>query len=282
MAETLVLIELDRQRVKRPSLHAITLAQQLGGDYALLILGSGVAEAANSIISYGAAAVLVADDPALAEPLADRYASVVAQATRQQGAKRLVASSSTFSKDVLPRAAALLDAPMGTDLLAIAKVDGTPAYQRPMNAGSKLATVKVDGEVCVLTARATAFAMPSAKGAPCPIETFAFDAASLPNEMQFVSRELRASDRPDLGEARVVVSGGRPLKDSETSSVSSADWLMRSVAPSVRLARPLTPAWRLTITRSARPAKSSRPSSTSRSAFPARSSTWPASKIRAS
>lgn len=216
MAETLVLIELDRQRVKRPSLHAITLAQQLGGDYALLILGSGVAEAANSIISYGAAAVLVADDPALAEPLADRYASVIAQATRQQGAKRLVASSSTFSKDILPRAAALLDAPMVTDVLALAKVDDAIAYQRPMNAGSKLATVKVDGEVCVLTARATAFAMPSANGAPCPIETFAFDAASLPNEMQFVSRELRASDRPDLGEARVVVSGGRPLKDSET------------------------------------------------------------------
>ncbi|MBA3830725.1 MAG: electron transfer flavoprotein subunit alpha/FixB family protein [Chthoniobacterales bacterium] len=216
MAETLVLIELDRQRVKRPSLHAITLAQQLGGDYALLILGSGVAEAANSIISYGAAAVLVADDPALAEPLADRYASVIAQATRQQGAKRLLASSSTFSKDVLPRAAALLDAPMVTDVLALAKVDGAIAYQRPMNAGSKLATVKVDGELCVLTARATAFAMPSANGAPCLIATFAFDAASLPNEMQFVSRELRASDRPDLAEARVVVSGGRPLKDSET------------------------------------------------------------------
>lgn len=216
MAETLVLIELDRQQVKRASLHAVTLAQQLAGDYAFLVLGSSISEATASLVRYGASAVLVADDPALAEPLADRYASVIAQATRAQGAKTLLASSSTFSKDILPRVAALLDAPMVTDVIALVQTDGAVAYQRPINAGSMLATVKVDGELRVLTARATAFAMPSAEAAPCPIETFAFDAATLPNEMQFISREQRAADRPDLGEARVVVSGGRPLKDKET------------------------------------------------------------------
>ncbi len=105
---------------------------------------------------------------------------------------------------------------MVTDVLALTKVDGAIAYQRPINAGSKIATVKADGELRVLTARATAFAMPTANAAPCPVETFAFDAAALPNGMQFISREYRASDRPDLAEARVVVSGGRPLKDPET------------------------------------------------------------------
>ena len=216
MAATLVLIELDRHQVKQPSLHAITLARQLGGDYALLVLGHDLDKIAATLVAYGASAVIVADDPALAEPLADRYAAVIAEAVRKKGAGILVGSSSTFSKDVLPRAAALLDAPMVTDVLALEDVNGAIAYRRPINAGSMLATVKVEGDVCVLTARATAFEAPVADAAPCPVERLEFDAATLPCGMQFISREQRVSDRPDLTEARVVVSGGRPLKDSET------------------------------------------------------------------
>jgi len=108
MAKVLVLIEHDRQQVKRPSLHAITLARQLTDDYALLVLGHGLDGIAASLVSYGASAVIVADDAALVEPLADRYAAVIAQAARKYGAKTLIGSSSTFSKDILPRAAALL------------------------------------------------------------------------------------------------------------------------------------------------------------------------------
>src|SRR6266436_6728136 len=147
MVETLVLIEHDRQCVKRPSLHGITLARQLGGAYALLVLGQGLDEIAASLVSYGASAVIVADNPALAEPLADRYAAVIAEAARKKGARILVGSSSTFSKDVLPRAAALLDVPMVTDVLALEDVNGAIAYRRPINAGSMLATVKVEGDV---------------------------------------------------------------------------------------------------------------------------------------
>ncbi len=216
MAATLVLIELDRQQVKRPSLHAITLARQLGGDYALLVLGHELDEVAAALVCYGASAVIVADDPALAEPLADRYAAVIAKAMEKYGAKTLLGSSSTFSKDVLPRAAALLDSPMVTDVLALEEVNGATAYRRPINAGSMLATVKVEGEVCVLTARATAFEAPAADAAPCPVERLEFDAESLPDGMRFISREQPVSDRPDLTEARVVVSGGRPLKDPAT------------------------------------------------------------------
>ena len=216
MAATLVLIELDRQQVKRPSLHAITLARQLGVDYALLVLGHDLDKIVATLVSYGASAVIVADDPALAEPLADRYAKVIAEAARQHGATTLLGSSSTFSKDVLPRAAALLDAPMLTDVLAIEQMNGATAYRRPINAGSMVATVKVEGDVCVLTARATAFEAPAADAAPCPIERFALEAATLPDGMQFISREQPVSDRPDLTEARVVVSGGRPLKDPAT------------------------------------------------------------------
>jgi electron transfer flavoprotein alpha subunit len=105
---------------------------------------------------------------------------------------------------------------MVTDVLALEKIDGANAYRRPINAGSMLATVKVDGDRRVLTARATAFEAPIADAAPCPVEQFKVDAAGLPDGMEFISREERVSDRPDLTEARVVVSGGRPLKDAET------------------------------------------------------------------
>jgi len=216
MAESLILIEHDRQQVKRPALHAITLARKLGNDYALLVLGHGLDGIAASLACYGASAVIVADDPALTEPLADRYAAVIAEAAQKRGAKTMLGTSSTFSKDVLPRAAALLNAPMVTDVVAIEQTDGSIAYRRPTNAGSMFAMVKVEGERRVLTVRATAFEAPAANAAPCPIKRFDFDAASLPDGMQFISREERKSDRPDLTEARVVVSGGRPLKDKET------------------------------------------------------------------
>ena len=195
MAESLILIEHDRQQVKRSSLHAITLARQLGGEYALLLLGHGLDGIAASLVSYGASAVVVADDPALAEPLADRYAAIIAEAAQKDGAKTVLGTSSTFSKDVLPRAAALLDAPMVTDVVAIEEIDGSISYRRPINAGSMFATVKVQGERRVLTVRATAFGPPAANAAPCPMKRFDFDAASLPNGMQFcLSR--RAQVRP--------------------------------------------------------------------------------------
>jgi len=216
MVETLVLIEHDRQCVKRPSLHGITLARQLGGAYALLVLGQGLDEIAASLVFYGASAVIVADNPALAEPLADRYAAVIAQAAQKHNSRTVLGISSTFGKDVLPRAAALLDVPMVSDVLAIEEKSGSNSYRRPVNAGTMLATVKLESDRRVLTARATAFEAPAADARACPIERFEFDAASLPNGMEFISREQRISDRPDLTEAAVVVCGGRPLKDQET------------------------------------------------------------------
>src|SRR5207249_4630132 len=174
MAESLILIEHDHQQVKRPSLHAIALARQLGGQYALLVLGHGLDGIAASLVSYGASAVVVADDPALAEPLADRHAIVIAEAARNSGAKTILGTSSTFSKDVLPRAATLLDAPMVTDVVAIEEMDGSVSYRRPINAGSMFAVVKVAGDRRVLTVRATAFEPPTANAAPCPIKHFDF------------------------------------------------------------------------------------------------------------
>ena len=213
-AKTLILLEHDRQQVRRPSLHAITAARQLSDSFGLLLLGSGLDEMAKSVASYGAEDILVADEMSLTEPLADRYAAVVAKAFDAFGASTLIATSSTFSKDILPRTAALLDAPMLTDVLAIE--DDGKAFRRPINAGSMLASVQVSSERKVITIRASNFAAPESLTTESPINRLPVDPPSLPKGMQFISREERVSERPDLTEARVVVGGGRPLKDKET------------------------------------------------------------------
>ena len=216
MFSNLILIEHDGQAVKRPSLGALGLGQQLGGSCALLILGSCLDTLAESLRGWGADAVLVADDPALTEPLADRYAEVVARTARQYQSATILGTSSTFTKDILPRVAALLDAPMVSDVTHAEEMDGQWIYTRPVNAGSANARVTVEGSVRVLTARGTSYPPPAPSESPSSLEKLDVDAASLPSGMQFESRADSASDRPDLTEARVVVCGGRPLQNKET------------------------------------------------------------------
>src|SRR5436305_13150057 len=99
MAESLVLIEHDRQQVKRSSLHAITLARQLGGEYELLVIGHVVNKIASSLVSLGATSVIVADDPALSETLADRFVYVIAVPVRKSGPKNILGTSSSLGHD---------------------------------------------------------------------------------------------------------------------------------------------------------------------------------------
>jgi electron transfer flavoprotein alpha subunit len=194
----------------------MTFARQVGDSYALLLLGHRLDALAPTLQSYDATSVLLADHPALAEPLADRYAAVIAEVACKESAQTVIASSSTFSKDVLPRVAALFEAPMVSDVLAVENIDGVSTYKRATHAGSMLANVRVTSDRCVLTIRPTSFAMPAPSSSLSPIEKLPVDETSLPKGMQFISREERVSDRPDLSDARVVVSGGRPLKDTET------------------------------------------------------------------
>jgi electron transfer flavoprotein alpha subunit len=216
MVHSLVIIEHDGRRVKRGSLSAITLARQLGGSYALVVIGHAVSEIAESLRNLGASSVFVADSAALAEPLADRYAAVLTNIARQVDAKNIVATSSTYTKDILPRVAALLDAPMLTDVTSVEIQDGDVIYHRPICAGSLSVALKLQGAVRVLTARGSAFAVPEPNCQMCPIESVQVDATTLPSGTQFISRQQPVSTRPELTEARVVVSGGRPLKDKET------------------------------------------------------------------
>lgn len=216
MAETLVLIEHDGVAAKKTSLVSITLARQLGRPFSLLIIGAQLTAIAESLRGFGAESVLVFEDASLAEPVADRFAAVVVEIVKSRGFTNVVATSSTFAKDVLPRTAAKLDAAMLSDITAVAADAGNWLFERPISAGSMYARVRLEGAIRVLTARGTAFGQPTPSPSASPVESVTVQIAAIPGGARFVSRERAVSSRPDLADARIIVCGGRPLKDKET------------------------------------------------------------------
>ncbi|MBI2497095.1 MAG: electron transfer flavoprotein subunit alpha/FixB family protein [Opitutae bacterium] len=220
MQHLLVIAEHDQGQLKLASFAAAGFARQVcaatGGSFDILLLGSGITAAAEALRHAGATAVLAADHPELLQPLADRYAQVIAGTARARAATLLVGATSTFSKDVLPRAAALLDAGMLSDVVGVeAAAAGQLTFRRLMFAGNVVATVQLDGDCRVITVRSAAFPAPAPAENASPVEAVAVDAAVLPRFATFVSRETKASVRPDATEARVIVSGGRALKTAE-------------------------------------------------------------------
>jgi electron transfer flavoprotein alpha subunit len=218
MNKTLVIAEHDQGTLKSASFAAAGFAQELagasGGSFEILVVGHAVDSVAAALRTCGAAAVLVADSAALDHPLADRHAKVISDVARARGASMVVGASSTFSKDILPRAAALLDAAMVSEVVGVGIENGEPEFRRVMFAGKVIATVRLDGPVRVATVRAAAFSAPAAT-AECPVEKIEVDEAALPAFLEFVDREAKSAGRPDATEARIVVSGGRAFKNSE-------------------------------------------------------------------
>ena len=225
MAKILIVAEHERGRLKLATLAAAGFAARLiapGGapaaaglsSFEILVLGENIGPVAEAARVWGAENVLVADHAALREPLADRYAQVVAEIVRERGATLVVAAASTFSKDILPRAAALLDAGMLSDVIDARPEGDDFVFQRVQFAGNVIASVQLAGFPKVLTVRASAFASPPAGLQPSPVLAVPIDPARLPALAQFVARDEKAAARPDATEARVVVSGGRAFRNS--------------------------------------------------------------------
>src|SRR5262249_33874717 len=145
----LVIAEHKDGELKLATLSAVSFARKVsaeaGGAFEIFVIGEKVAPLAEVLRPYGSAAVLLADAAPLKHPLADKYASVIAEVARKRNATMLVAAASTFSKDILPRAAALLDAGMLSDVIEARPDSGDFILKRVMFAGNVIATVKLDG-----------------------------------------------------------------------------------------------------------------------------------------
>jgi electron transfer flavoprotein alpha subunit len=174
------------------------------------VTGRGVDKAAAAAAGLeGVAKVLVADAPALARGLAEPLADLIVALAPGYGA--VVAAATAFSKNVLPRVAALLDVMQVSDITAVVSAD---TFERPIYAGNAIQTVQSRDAIKVVTVRASAFAATAPGGSAAPIETVAADAADAGLSV-FKGDELAASERPDLTGAKIVVSGGRAVGTAE-------------------------------------------------------------------
>lgn len=209
MTKALVWVEHDGSAVKDATLSAVSAAAQLG-EVTLLVAGAGVdgvASAAARIAGVGK--VLKADDASLANALAENVAPLVAGLMADYDA--FVAPATTTGKNVAPRVAALLDVSQVSDILS---VEGPKTFTRPIYAGNAIATVESSDAKLVITVRGTAFAKAAAEGGSAAVEAVggAVDAGT----SSFVGSEIAKSERPELTSAKIIVSGGRALKDAET------------------------------------------------------------------
>ena len=210
MSKTLVWVEHDNASLKDATLAAVTAAAQLG-EVHLLVAGTdcaAVADAAAQIAGVGK--VHLADNAAYEHALAENVAPLVVSLMADHDA--FVAPATSNGKNIAPRVAALLDVAQVSDILS---VEGPKTFTRPTYAGNAIATVESSDAKLVVTVRGTAFAKAATEGGSGTVEAVSGGAGDA-GLSSFVGAEIAKSERPELTSAKVIVSGGRALKDGPT------------------------------------------------------------------
>ncbi|MGB0719320.1 MAG: electron transfer flavoprotein subunit alpha/FixB family protein [Bdellovibrionales bacterium] len=206
---TLVLAEHDNKDLKSATLNTIGAARQISGDIHVLVAGTNcgaVADAAAKV--EGVSKVFKADAPELEHGLAENIAPIIVDLAK--GYSHILAPASTYGKNVLPRAAALLDTQQISD---ISKVIDADTFERPVYAGNAIATVKSSDAIKLMTVRGTTFDPVPAEGGNAGVEDIPSKGDS--GLSSFEKIEVTESDRPELTAAKIVVSGGRGVGSAE-------------------------------------------------------------------
>src|SRR5688572_20148290 len=205
---TLLLAEHDNKSLKDATNKALSAAKAIGGDVHVLIAGKDAKAVADAAAKLdGVAKVLLAEGAAYEHALAEPVAALIVSLAGSYDV--LMAPATTTGKNIMPRVAALLDVMQISD---ITKVVASDTFERPIYAGNALQTVKSTDAKKVITVRTSTF--PAAgDGGSAPVETVA--AAADPVLSRFVGEELSKSDRPELTSAKIIISGGRAMQNSE-------------------------------------------------------------------
>lgn len=205
----LVIAEHDNAELKGATLNTIAAAKAIGGDIDVLVAGSGCGVVGESAAKVeGVNKVLVADNAAYEHQLAENVAKLVGDLGKSYS--HILAPATTTGKNMLPRAAALLDVQPISDIIAVESPD---TFKRPIYAGNVIATVQSSDAIKVASVRTTAFDPVAAEGGSAAVE--AVDIVDDAAVSKFVGEELAESDRPELTAARVVISGGRGMQNGE-------------------------------------------------------------------
>ena len=209
----LVYAEHDGSAILNASLCAVAAARELDADIHLLVCGEGARGAAEAAAAVeGASRVLLADAPAFSHGLAEPIADLLVEIAGPYDA--ILAAHTTGGKNILPRAAALLDVAPISDIIGIESAD---TFVRPIYAGNAIATVRSSDAKKVITVRATAYEAVASSGGAAPIEEVGGggDGTASGDLSSFVGQELTRSERPELTSASIVISGGRGMQSGD-------------------------------------------------------------------
>ena len=205
----LVIAEHDNSNLKSSTLNTITAAKKLSDDIHLIILGSNIEELANkSKVVHLLSKIITCDNEKLKNFLPELSAPLISNLAENYS--HILAPASTFGKNLLPRVSALLDITQISDVIDIVSND---TFVRPIYAGNAISKVQTNQKINLLTIRPTSFEKSEDSGGDASIEEISFVDTDL--KTIFINREVSKSDRPELGNAKIVVSGGRGLENSD-------------------------------------------------------------------
>jgi electron transfer flavoprotein alpha subunit len=205
----LVVAEHDNKTLADSTLNTLSTAKALGDDIHVLVAGENCGAVADSASQAAdVSKVLVADNAAYGHQLAENVAELIAEIG--SGYSHILAPATSNGKNVLPRAAALLNVGMLSDIISVESAD---TFKRPIYAGNAIATVQSSDEIKVATVRTTAFEVAPESGGNASVETL--DSVIDKAVSSFEREEIAASDRPELTAAKIVISGGRGLQNKE-------------------------------------------------------------------
>ena len=224
----LVIAEHDNASLNGATLNTVTAAQQIGGDIDLLIAGNGCAEAAQAAAQVaGVNRVLLADNASLEGQLAENVANLVVSLAGNY--TRVLTAATTFGKNFMPRAAALLDM---SQISEISEVISADTFVRPVYAGNAMAKVQSSDSIKLITVRTTKFDAAAETGGSAAVE--AVDVAADSGLSRFVGLAASESERVELTSASIVISGGRGMQNGENFHMldSIADKLGAAVGAS--------------------------------------------------
>ena len=224
----LVIAEHNNEAIKAATLVTVAAAREIGGDITVLVAGAGCSAAADAAAKIeGVDKVLLADNAVYDHMLAENLAGLIAEIGKDYS--HILAPTTTAGKNYLPRAAALLDVAQISDISGVVSED---TFQRPIYAGSAVATVQSSDPIKVLTVRGTAFDAVAEEGGSASVESV--DTVKDSGLSEWVKDEIAALERPELTAAKVIVSGGRGMQSAENFKLleSVADKLGAAVGAS--------------------------------------------------
>ena len=212
----LLIAEHNNSNLKVFTLNVISAASKIDVDVHVLVAGNKCENVAKELSAVPLVKkVLYSDSRDYEHYLAENLSPLIVKLSERY--THIISSANTFGKNFMPRVAALLDISQVSDII---KINSPDTFVRPIYAGNAFATVKSNDKKKCITIRPTSFDPAPTSGGSSPIEKV--EAADIPNVSKFIKREETKSERPELGTARVVISGGRGLQSKENFKLINA------------------------------------------------------------